>query len=158
LEPDGCSDENTSSQWKLQTNNFTFTKQARKSAKCLAEYNLKISKIVNTCVLSGRSSLLLLTVSAARCLSIFALYITSKFNVGMTDVGVLFAAFAASSFAGSAIGGALTDRFGRKGIIIFGLIASSFSTVAMGLIGSFQFFLALFVGILTMWQVLRIKP
>ena len=81
----------------------------------------------------------------------FALYITSKFNVGMTDVGVLFAAFSVSSFAGSAVGGALTDRFGRKGIIIFGLIASSFSTVAMGFIGSFQafFFLALFVGILT---------
>lgn len=81
----------------------------------------------------------------------FALYITSKFNVGMTDVGVLFAAFSVSSFTGSAVGGALTDRFGRKGIIVFGLIASSFSTVAMGLIGSFQafFFLALFVGILT---------
>jgi len=81
----------------------------------------------------------------------FALYITSKFNVGMADVGILFAAFSVSSFAGSAIGGALTDRFGRKGIIMFGLIASSFSTVAMGLIGSFHafFFLALFVGILT---------
>jgi predicted MFS family arabinose efflux permease len=81
----------------------------------------------------------------------FALYITSKFNVGMTDVGVLFAAFSVSSFVGSTIGGALTDRFGRKGIIMFGLIASSFSTVAMGLIGSFHtfFFLALFVGILT---------
>jgi len=81
----------------------------------------------------------------------FALYITSKFEVGMTEVGVLFAAFSASSFVGSTIGGALTDRFGRKGIIMFGLIASSFSTVAMGLIDSFQafFFLALFVGILT---------
>lgn len=81
----------------------------------------------------------------------FALYITSKFNVGMTEVGVLFAAFSLSSFAGSTIGGALTDRFGRKGIIIFGLIASSLSTVAMGLIDSFQMFilLALFVGILT---------
>jgi MFS family permease len=81
----------------------------------------------------------------------FALYITSKFDVGMTEVGVLFAAFSVSSFVGSAIGGALTDRFGRKGIIMFGLIASSFSTVAMGLIGTFQtfFFLALFVGILT---------
>ena len=81
----------------------------------------------------------------------FALYLTSKFNVGMTDVGVLFATFSLSSFVGSAIGGALTDRFGRKGIIIFGLIASSFSTVAMGFAGSFEFFfvLALFVGILT---------
>jgi MFS family permease len=81
----------------------------------------------------------------------FALYITSKFEVGMTQVGVLFAAFSLSSFAGTTIGGALTDRFGRKGIIMFGLIASSFSTVVMGLIDSFQafFFLALFVGILT---------
>ncbi len=81
----------------------------------------------------------------------FALYITSKFNVGMTEVGGLFAAFAFSSFIGSAIGGALTDRFGRKWIIIFGLVASSFSLVVMGLIESFQafIFLAFFVGILT---------
>lgn len=81
----------------------------------------------------------------------FALYLTSKFNVGMTDVGVLFATFSLSSFAGSTIGGALTDRFGRKGIIIFGLIASSFSAVAMGFAPSFNYFfaLALFIGILS---------
>jgi MFS family permease len=81
----------------------------------------------------------------------FALYITGKFHVGMADVGVLFAAFSISSFAGSAIGGALTDRFGRKGIIMFGLIASSFSTVAMGFVESFQafFVLAFFIGLLT---------
>jgi MFS family permease len=80
----------------------------------------------------------------------FALYLTSKFNVGMTDVGVLFAIFSLSSFAGSTVGGALTDRFGRKSIIIFGLIASSFSTVAMGFATSFEFFfvLAFFIGIL----------
>ncbi|MCA1899613.1 MAG: hypothetical protein LDL50_02775, partial [Chloroflexi bacterium] len=34
----------------------------------------------------------------------FALYITSKFEVGMTQVGALFAAFSVSSFTGSAIG------------------------------------------------------
>lgn len=81
----------------------------------------------------------------------FALYLTSKFGVGMTEVGVLFATFSLSSFAGSTIGGALTDRFGRKGIIIFGLIASSMSALAMGLTNSFQMFfvLALFVGILS---------
>jgi MFS family permease len=62
----------------------------------------------------------------------FALYITSKFDVGMTAVGGLFAAFAVSSFGGSAIGGAVTDRFGRKGVIIFGLVASSMSALAMG--------------------------
>ena len=81
----------------------------------------------------------------------FALYITSKFGVGMAEVGVLFATFSLSSFAGSTIGGALTDRFGRKGIIIFGLIASSLSSLAMGVTNSFQMFfvLALFVGILS---------
>jgi len=80
----------------------------------------------------------------------FALYLTSRFDVGMTDVGVLFATFSLSSFAGSAIGGALTDRFGRKRIIIFGLFASSMSSLAMGFANSFQMFfvLALFVGIL----------
>jgi len=80
----------------------------------------------------------------------FALYLTSRFNVGMTEVGVLFATFSVSSFAGSAVGGALTDRFGRKGIIIFGLFASSMSALAMGFASSFQMFfvLALFVGIL----------
>jgi len=81
----------------------------------------------------------------------FALYLTSKFDVGMADVGVLFATFSISSFAGSTVGGALTDRFGRKGIIIFGLIASSFSALAMGFANSFQMFfvLALFIGILS---------
>jgi len=81
----------------------------------------------------------------------FALYITSKFGVGMTAVGGLFAAFAVSSFGGSAIGGALTDRFGRKGVIIFGLIASSMSALAMGFANSYEIFFALafFVGLLT---------
>ncbi|MCJ7435070.1 MAG: MFS transporter [Anaerolineales bacterium] len=68
----------------------------------------------------------------------FALYLTSKFDVGMTRVGVLFAAFSLSSFGGSAIGGALTDRFGRKGIIVFGLFASAFSALAMGFATTFQ--------------------
>ena len=81
----------------------------------------------------------------------FALYITKKFNVGMTEVGVLFAIFYISSFIGAFPGGALTDRFGRKGIIVFSLIASSFSTLMMGFVNEFQFFLtvALISGIFT---------
>ena len=71
----------------------------------------------------------------------FALYITKKFNIGMTEVGGLFAIFFISGFIGSFPGGALTDRFGRKGIIIFSLIASSFSTLLMGFVNEFQFFL-----------------
>ena len=81
----------------------------------------------------------------------FALYITSKFDVGMTQVGVLFAAFSFSSFIGSTIGGALTDRIGRRSMLIFSLISTSLSAIAMGLVESLDsfFFLALLVGIFT---------
>ncbi|RPJ26556.1 MAG: MFS transporter [Chloroflexi bacterium] len=81
----------------------------------------------------------------------FALYITKKFEVGMTEVGGLFAIFFVSSFIGAFPGGALTDRFGRKGIIIFSLIATSFSTLLMGFVNEFQFFLtvAFISGIFT---------
>lgn len=90
-------------------------------------------------------------VGGAMLFPFFALYLTKKFEIGMTQVGVLFAAFSVSSFIGSMLGGALTDRLGRKGIIIFGLIASSLSTLAMGLVNAYEvfFMIALFVGILT---------
>jgi MFS family permease len=61
----------------------------------------------------------------------FGLYITSKYNVGMTEVGVLFTIFAVTGVFGSIIGGAITDKFGRKGIIIFGLIISATSSLML---------------------------
>ncbi|MGE5249475.1 MAG: MDR family MFS transporter [Bacteroidota bacterium] len=70
----------------------------------------------------------------------FALYLTRRFGIGMTQVGVLFAVFSISSFIGSFPGGALTDRFGRKKIIIFSLLATSISTLFMGWADSFQIF------------------
>jgi MFS family permease len=81
----------------------------------------------------------------------FALYITSKFNVGMTEVGILFALFSISSFIGSAVGGALSDRLGRRGMLIFSLVSTSVSSVLMGLVNSLAVFyvLALLVGIFT---------
>lgn len=81
----------------------------------------------------------------------FALYITQKFNVGMTQVGFLFTAFSISSFIGAMLGGALSDRMGRKGMVIFSLISTSVSSVLMGLVNSLEafFVLALLVGIFT---------
>ncbi len=70
----------------------------------------------------------------------FALYVTMQFKVGMVEVGYLFAFFSVSSFVGSILGGALTDRFGRKQIIIFSLIATSISSVFMGLAASMTAF------------------
>jgi MFS family permease len=80
-------------------------------------------------------------VGGAMLYPFFALYLTRKFGVGMTEVGVLFAVFSLSGFISSTLGG----------ILIFGLIASSFSAVAMGLVSSFGafFVLALTVGILS---------
>ncbi len=71
----------------------------------------------------------------------FALYVTKRFDVGMTEVGGLFAIWSVSSFLGSFPGGALTDRLGRKGMIIFSLIATSLSSVALGFVPAFSIFL-----------------
>jgi MFS family permease len=81
----------------------------------------------------------------------FALYITSRFNVGMTEVGILFALFSISSFIGSALGGAMSDRLGRRGMLIFSLVSTSISSVLMGLVNSLAVFymFALLVGIFT---------
>jgi MFS family permease len=80
----------------------------------------------------------------------FALYVTHKFGVGMTQVGILFTIFAATSFVGSMLGGALTDKFGRRGVIIFGLVTSALSSLCMGLVNDLNLFyiLAAFVGLL----------
>lgn len=80
----------------------------------------------------------------------FALYISQHFNVGMTQVGILFGLFSISSLVGQTIGGALTDKYGRKKLIIFSLIMSASSTVLMGLVDDLRVFylLAVLVGIL----------
>jgi MFS family permease len=80
----------------------------------------------------------------------FTLYVTRKFDVGMTEVGILFAVFSISSVVGSMFGGALTDRLGRKGMLIFGLIASALTSLLMGLVGTLELFFgtALVVGLL----------
>jgi MFS family permease len=79
----------------------------------------------------------------------FTLYVTRRFEVGMTEVGILFGLFSISSVVGNVVGGALTDRLGRKGMIIFGLLASAFTSLLMGLVGSIELFFvsALVVGL-----------
>ncbi|MCJ7825785.1 MAG: MFS transporter, partial [Anaerolineales bacterium] len=81
----------------------------------------------------------------------FALYVTRKFNVGMTQAGVLLAIFSLAGLVGSMIGGALTDKFGRRGMVLFGLVFSALSSVSMGLVNDLSSFylLAIFVGSLS---------
>ena len=68
----------------------------------------------------------------------FALYITQKFNVGMTQAGILLGMFALFGLFGSMVGGALTDRFGRKQLILFGLVFSALSTLSFGLVSDIR--------------------
>jgi len=63
----------------------------------------------------------------------FALYITQKFNVGMTQAGVMLGASSLAGLFGGMFGGALADKFGRRSIILFGLVFSAISAIALGI-------------------------
>ena len=81
----------------------------------------------------------------------FALYITQKFNVGMTQAGILLGMSSLFGMVGGAIGGALTDKFGRKQLILFGLVFSAVSTLTFGLVThiSMLYPLMVIVGLLS---------
>jgi len=81
----------------------------------------------------------------------FALYITQKFGVGMTQAGILLGLSALFGLIGSMVGGALTDKFGRKQLILFGLIFSAISTLGFGFVNKFAllFPLVIVVGLLS---------
>jgi predicted MFS family arabinose efflux permease len=63
----------------------------------------------------------------------FALYITQKFGVGMTQAGILLGMSSLFGLIGSLLGGALADRFGRRKLILFGLVFSALSSLLFGL-------------------------
>ncbi len=77
----------------------------------------------------------------------FTLYITQKFDVGMTQAGLVLGTFSAFGLIGNMIGGGLTDKFGRKSIILVGLIFSALSTLSLGLAKEFSMLIPLAVGI-----------
>ena len=81
----------------------------------------------------------------------FSLYITQKFNVGMTQAGMILGLFSIFGLFGGMIGGALTDRFGRRKIIIIGLVFSAVSTLTLGLVNQFATLipLAVVIGLLS---------
>ena len=60
------------------------------------------------------------------------LYMTQKFDIGMTEVGTMFLIWGlGAGLLGNTLGGAITDKFGRRKSIIFGLIASASSALAI---------------------------
>ena len=81
----------------------------------------------------------------------FALYITQKFDVGMTQAGILLGISSLFGLIGSIVGGAITDRFGRRRLILFGLTTSALSSLFFGLASSLKtlYFLIVIVGLLS---------
>lgn len=81
----------------------------------------------------------------------FSLYITQRFGVGMTQAGLVLGLFSIFGLLGNVIGGALTDRFGRRKLILFGLVFSALSTLTLGLVNEFSllFPLAMVIGVLS---------
>jgi MFS family permease len=81
----------------------------------------------------------------------FALYITQKFGVGMTQAGILLGMSSLFGLVGGMLGGALTDKFGRKQLILFGLVFSAISTLGFGLVNhiSIMYPMVIVVGLLS---------
>lgn len=80
----------------------------------------------------------------------FSLYMTRKFDVGMTQVGTMFLVWALTSgVIGNTLGGAMADKFGRKLNMMLGLVASAVSALLMVLISDLlAFYIAIaIVGI-----------
>ena len=77
----------------------------------------------------------------------FALYITRKFGVGMVEAGILLGLIALAGVVGSVIGGAVTDRLGRRKPILFGLIFSALSSLALGSVSEFVWLFPLSVAV-----------
>jgi len=80
----------------------------------------------------------------------FAIYITSRFGVGMTQVGFLFTIFSAGNIFGGMIGGALADKYGRRSMLLIGLMVSGVGNILMGLVDNLSvfFILAAILGIM----------
>jgi MFS family permease len=78
-----------------------------------------------------------------------ALYLTYRFDVGLTQVGIVFLLFMVTGMVGSIIGGMLTDKLGRKRMILFGLVMSAVTSLSLIIANDFEaiYGLALFVGL-----------
>jgi len=72
----------------------------------------------------------------------YGFYVIEHFGVGMTEVGILFSIFSAGNILGGIVGGALADKYGRRVMVIMGLVVSGTGSIFMGLINDLIFFYA----------------
>lgn len=76
-----------------------------------------------------------------------ALYITDKFpGFGMTQVGIMFSIVGIGNLVGGTLGGSLADKFGRKPMILFGLVVSGTFSLAIIFIENVTYLYILLLG------------
>ena len=80
----------------------------------------------------------------------YSLYITSRFGVGMIEVGYLLSINSVGHLIGGVIGGALADKYGRRAMILLGLIVSGTGSIMLGLVNDLYVFyiLAAILGLI----------
>jgi MFS family permease len=81
----------------------------------------------------------------------YSLYIAQKFGVNMTTIGLLFGIWAVSGVVGNMLGGALTDKIGRKTMLVAGLVLSATTAILMGIVNNLVAFalISTLVGMLS---------
>ncbi len=69
----------------------------------------------------------------------------------MTTIGLLFGIWAISGVVGNMLGGALTDKIGRKTMLVAGLVLSATSAILMGIVNNLMAFalISTVVGLLS---------
>ncbi len=60
-----------------------------------------------------------------------SIYMTRTFGIGMIEAGIVFLIVGIGSLIGGIIGGALTDKFGRKSMALYGLLISGLFSVIL---------------------------
>lgn len=90
-------------------------------------------------------------VGGALIFPFLAVYVARKFNATMLEVGTVFAIFSISSVLGNVLAGAMTDRFGRRLMMVAGLVFSAVSSISLGLVTDLNILygLAVIVGLLS---------
>jgi len=68
-----------------------------------------------------------------------SLYIAERFQISMTEIGLLLGMWSVSSLVGSMIGGALADKLGRKVVLICGLLFSAGTALLMGFVNEVRY-------------------
>ena len=78
-----------------------------------------------------------------------AIYVVQRFDAKITQVGLIYNIFAASSGLGNFLAGALADRFGRRFTLILGLVCAATARIVLGLANDFSglYIAAAFAGL-----------